>query len=84
LAVIVAVLAVAVVVVACGKKAVGPDVTGMNLANAESQLDSAGISYQTHAQDGTFGIIVPDNWTVCSEDYINSTTVMLNAAKYGC
>jgi hypothetical protein len=76
---------IAIAIAGCGGQTpAGPSVTGMNLVNAESTLSQASINYQTHAQDGLFGIIDPNNWTVCSENSINGQTVMLNAAKYGC
>ncbi|MEU9110575.1 PASTA domain-containing protein [Streptomyces sp. NPDC048483] len=41
-----------------------PNVTGQNLAVAESRLASAGINYSHHPADGRLFIAVPADWTV--------------------
>jgi hypothetical protein len=44
-----------------------PDLAGARLDLAEQLLDRAGIRYETDG-GGLLGVIVPENWTVCSSD----------------
>jgi serine/threonine-protein kinase len=44
-----------------------PDLTGARLDRAEELLDQRGIDHDTDG-GGTFGIVVPENWTVCGTD----------------
>jgi hypothetical protein len=41
-----------------------PDYVGQTLDIAEDELDSMGVTYH-EVGGGTFGIVVPSNWTVC-------------------
>jgi hypothetical protein len=75
--------AAAVLIAGCGGPP-GPDVRGMNLADAEKALDGAGVSYSEHATDALLGIIVKSNFVVCSEDKVNDHMVRLEVAKRGC
>ena len=69
----------------CGaQKVAGPDVSGMALPDAKDTLDAAGISYSVKADDGLFGVVVEDNWQVCSEKSVNSHYVTLHVKKHGC
>lgn len=77
---------VGTVAAGCGGSAqtVGPNVVGMGLPLAEQKLTAAGISFSSHPMDGMMGILVKDNWVVCEQVPIDSTTVRLEVAKYGC
>ena len=66
------------------KKPVGPDVRGLSLPDAESALKKAKIGFTEHATDATFGIVVKDNFVVCTESYVGPHMVRLNVAKHGC
>ena len=44
-----------------------PDLAGARLDRAEALLDERGVDHDTEG-GGTFGIVVRDNWTVCSTD----------------
>lgn len=69
----------------CGSSVTGePNVVGMTLDKAEEVLDKVKISYDEHPLDGTFGIIVKENWLVCKQVVLSSQTVRLDVAKYGC
>lgn len=61
----------------------GPDVRGMTLPMAEERLDAAGVEHVAHG-DGTFGILMPENWIVCSMHELDSTSVRLEVAKRNC
>lgn len=77
--------AVTVVLAACGAtKAAGPDVRGMALPDAKASLDKASIGYSVKADDGLFGVLVEDNWQVCSEAGVNTHMVTLHVKKHGC
>jgi hypothetical protein len=55
---------------ACGSRAVEPkpvpDLVGMNLQQAEDELDSRGLGHDA-VGGGTFGIVVRSNWQVCRQ-----------------
>ncbi len=40
--------------------------------------------FSEHAGDATFGILIKDNFVVCSEKYVNKQMVRLKVAKHGC
>jgi predicted Ser/Thr protein kinase len=44
-----------------------PDLVGARLDRAEAFLEERGLDHDTDG-GGTFGIVVPENWTVCSTD----------------
>lgn len=70
---------------ACSSTPAGePKVIGMTLDKAEQVLDGAKITYDEHPLDGTFGIIVKENWIVCKQVVLGSKSVRLDVAKYGC
>jgi hypothetical protein len=63
-----------------GPKPAGPDVRGINLADAKLLLKAAKISPTVHA-DTMFGVLVDANYIVCDEAYINATMVRLEVDK---
>lgn len=67
-----------------GKPPPGPDVRGMALPDAKKTLDSSGVAYSVKADDGLFGVVVEENWQVCSEERVNDTYVTLHVKKHGC
>jgi beta-lactam-binding protein with PASTA domain len=60
-----------------------PGVVGLSVPAAEHLLRAAGFRYDAVGEDGLFGIIVPQNWTVCSVARVGRY-VTLHAYKYGC
>ncbi len=68
----------------CGEEPVGPDVVGLTLPDAETQLTEAGVAFSTHATDAAFGVIVKENFVVCDVEAVNEQTVRLEVAKRGC
>lgn len=79
-------LAACLSVTACSHtpKPAGPDVTGLNLQDAEAKLKHADVGYTTHASDAMFGVLIPQNFVVCSEHYVAKHMVRLEVAKHGC
>lgn len=79
-------LAIAVVIplAGCGKdspKPAGPDVRGMTLPDAKAALKKASVSTTVHADHSMFGVVVEQNWIVCSE---NVHMVRLDVSKNEC
>ena len=68
----------------CGPSPAGPDVRGMTLPDAKTQLTKAGITVSTHAKDAAFGVLVEENFVVCDEAAVNEHMVRLEVAKRGC
>lgn len=80
-------LAFVVLVGACGKdspKPAGPDVRGMSLPDAKAALKKEAISTTVHADHSMFGVVVEENWIVCSEKAVNTHMVRLNVSKGDC
>lgn len=61
-----------------------PDVTGVTLPTAKHQLTEAGYKADVRNTDTTFGIIVPQNYTVCKQSDPRGDIVPILAQKYGC
>lgn len=61
-----------------------PDVVGLTLTVAESELKSAGFQVDASNNDTMFGIVNPDNYTVCTQDPPRGSIVHVLAQKYGC
>jgi hypothetical protein len=56
-----------------------PDLSGARLDLAEQLLDRSGIRYETDG-GGLLGVIIPENWTVCSSDPTSGATLGTDAA----
>jgi cytoskeletal protein RodZ len=61
-----------------------PDVTGLTLPTAKKQLSAAGFKADVSNTDTTFGILVPQNYTVCKQSAPRGNIVPILAQKYGC
>jgi pyruvate/2-oxoglutarate dehydrogenase complex dihydrolipoamide acyltransferase (E2) component len=61
-----------------------PNVVGLALPDAKKLLSEAGFSTSVKNTDTTFGIIVPENYTVCTQGKPRGTLVPILAQKYGC
>jgi hypothetical protein len=61
-----------------------PDVVGLALPHAKQKLSAAGCSASVSNTDTTFGILVPENYTVCEQDEPKGNRVPILAQKYGC
>jgi PASTA domain-containing protein len=61
-----------------------PDVVGLSLPEAKQQLSAAGYEADVSNTDTTFGILVPRNYTVCTQDPPRGKVVAILAQKYGC
>jgi beta-lactam-binding protein with PASTA domain len=61
-----------------------PDVVGLTLPAAQKALKSAGFKADVSNTDTTFGILVPENYTVCKESDPVGSLVPILAQKYGC
>lgn len=61
-----------------------PDVQGLALPDARRELKRAGYEPSVQAKDGTFGVIVEENWSVCEEHSPKGRLVPLEVKKYGC
>lgn len=61
-----------------------PSVAGMNLVTAEKVLEDANYAYTEVAEDGMFGIVNPNHWTVCRQMEVSDHLIELTAAKRGC
>jgi hypothetical protein len=51
---------------------------------AEELLEDDGYEAAASNTDTTFGIVVPSNYTVCTQDDARGSLVPLLAQKYGC
>ena len=66
-----------------GPGGVVPNITGKALDQAEGTLLSDGIGYKVYG-GGTFGVVVPSHWTVCSQTPaagVTATAVNLVVAR---
>lgn len=54
-----------------------PNVTGKSLDLAEGTLRSDSIGYKVYG-GGALGVIVPENWTVCSQNPTSGTATAVN------
>lgn len=61
-----------------------PNVVGLPLPAARRALKEAGYRVAPENTDTTFGIVVEDNYTVCTQDPPRGETVVVLAQKYGC
>lgn len=61
-----------------------PDVEGLSLPEAKRQLADAGFRADVSNTDTTFGIIIPENFTVCRQSEPKGEVVPILAQKYGC
>ncbi len=68
----------------CGEDPAGPDVVGLTLPDAETQLTEAGVAFSTHATGALFGVVIKENFVVCDVEAVNERTVRLEVAKRGC
>lgn len=66
-----------------------PDLVNVELDHAEARLQALGLTYTT-VGGGIFGIVVPADWTVCSQHPRGGTrvakgsSVELDVEKFGC
>ena len=78
----------ALAVGACGGKSYSspepPDVVGLALPDAKKTLRDAGFGASVKADDTLFGVIVEENFEVCSESREGEHVVTLHVAKHGC
>jgi hypothetical protein len=61
-----------------------PNVVGLPLPEAQRMLKEAGYRTVAKNTDTTFGIIVPDNYTICTQGKPRGEIVVVLAQKYGC
>lgn len=61
-----------------------PDVEGLALPQAKKLLSQAGFSASVSNTDTTFGILIPENFTVCKQDQPRGKIVPILAQKHGC
>lgn len=61
-----------------------PNVIGLPLPAARRQLKQAGYKTVAKNTDTTFGIIVPENYTICEQGKPRGKLVVVLAQKYGC
>ncbi len=61
-----------------------PKVVGLTLPAARRLLKEAGFRANPRNTDTTFGILIPENFTVCKQDPPRGDLVPLLAQKYGC
>lgn len=61
-----------------------PNVVGLPLPAARRTLKEAGYRVEPENTDTTFGIVVEENYTVCTQDPPRGETVVVLAQKYGC
>jgi hypothetical protein len=68
--------------VACGEEdlAGAPDVRGLPLPEAKTQLENAGYSAAV-SDDATFGVIVESHFTVCDEHSPTGRLVPIDVSK---
>lgn len=60
-----------------------PDVEGLSLPTAKKQLKGAGYSADVQT-DAAFGVIVPSNFTVCSQEDAQGNVVPIEVDNHGC
>lgn len=61
-----------------------PNVLGLPLPEARRMLEQAGYRTVAKNTDTTFGIIVPDNYTICNQGKPRGDIIVVLAQKYGC
>lgn len=61
-----------------------PNVVGLPLPQARRMLKEAGYRTAAKNTDTTFGIIVPENYTICNQGQPRGDLVVVLAQKYGC
>lgn len=61
-----------------------PNTVGLPLDIAEEELEAAGYRPAPENTDTAFGIVVPSNYTVCTQDPPRGKVVVMLAQKYGC
>jgi hypothetical protein len=61
-----------------------PNVVGLPLPEARRLLKQTGYRTAAKNNDTTFGIIVPDNFTICHQGKPRGDLVVVLAQKYGC
>lgn len=61
-----------------------PNVVGLPLPQAKQMLKEAGYRTAANNTDTTFGIIVPENYTICKQGKPRGDLVVVLAQKYGC
>lgn len=61
-----------------------PNVVGLTLPTAKKALSEAGFTADVSNTDTAFGIVVPSNYTVCTQDAPRGSVVPILAQKYGC
>lgn len=68
--------------VACGDKDFGgaPDVRGLSLPDAKRELKRQGFG-ASETSDAAFGVIVPENFTVCDQETPKGKLVPLEVSK---
>jgi len=68
--------------VACGEEdlAGAPDVRGLPLPEAKTQLESAGYAAAV-SDDATFGVIIESHFTVCDEHSPKGSLVPIDVSK---
>lgn len=61
-----------------------PNVIGLPLPAAQHLLKQAGYKTVANNTDTTFGILVPENYTICRQGKPRGDLVVVLAQKYGC
>jgi len=61
-----------------------PNVVGLPLPAAQHLLKQAGYKTVANNTDTTFGILVPENYTICRQGKPRGDLVVVLAQKYGC
>lgn len=61
-----------------------PNVLGLPLPEAQRMLKQAGYRTVAKNTDTTFGIVIPDNYTICNQGKPREEIVVVLAQKYGC
>lgn len=61
-----------------------PDVRGINLRDANAQLQRAGFNSTIVENDGFFGVVMEENFVVCDQQDTKAKLVPLKVAKHGC
>ncbi|HET8814186.1 MAG TPA: PASTA domain-containing protein [Solirubrobacterales bacterium] len=61
-----------------------PNVVGLPLDVAEELLEEADYRVAAKNTDTAFGIVVPSNYTVCTQSAARGDVVPVLAQKYGC
>lgn len=71
---------------ACGDPdfAGAPDVRGLNLTDANRQLQSEGYNSTIVEDDALLGVVVEENFVVCEQEDTRGKLVPLKVAKRGC